>query len=105
MAIGTTSNMQWLSGGGGGTSYTAGTGIDITNNTIGVKIDGSTITTNASGELVASGGGSQVQSDWTEDNSADPSFILHKPITKTLVAGNGIQITETSTDIIISLAQ
>lgn len=45
-------------GGGGGTTYTAGTGIDITSNTIGVKIDGSTITTNASGQLVANGGGS-----------------------------------------------
>jgi hypothetical protein len=37
---------------------TAGTGIDITSNTIGVKIDGSTITTNSSGQLVANGGGS-----------------------------------------------
>lgn len=45
-------------GGGGGTSYTAGTGIDISGqNAISVKIDGSTITTNASGQLVANGGG------------------------------------------------
>ena len=80
MAIGTTSNMEWLSGGGSGTSYTAGTGIDITNNTIGVKIDGSTITTNASGELVANGGsGSQVQSDWTQTNTQAVDFIKNKP--------------------------
>jgi len=45
-------------GGGGGTSYTAGTGIDISaQDAISVKIDGSTITTNASGQLVANGGG------------------------------------------------
>lgn len=42
----------------GGTSYTAGTGIDISaQDAISVKIDGSTITTNASGQLVANGGG------------------------------------------------
>lgn len=80
MAIGTTSNMEWLSGGGSGTSYNAGTGIDITNNTISVKIDGSTITTNASGELVANGGGvSQVQSDWTQTNDQAVDYIKHKP--------------------------
>jgi hypothetical protein len=42
----------------GGTTYTAGTGIDISNqDVISVKIDGSTITTNGSGQLVANGGG------------------------------------------------
>lgn len=57
------------SGGGGGTTYTAGTGIDITNNEIsvktastsqlgGVKVDGSTITINANGVISAQGGGS-----------------------------------------------
>lgn len=45
-------------GGGGGTTYTAGTAIDISNqDIISVKIDGSTVTTNASGQLVANGGG------------------------------------------------
>lgn len=43
-------------GGGGGTSFTTGTGLELTDqNILNVKIDGSTITTNASGELVASG--------------------------------------------------
>lgn len=80
MAIGTTSNMEWLSGGGSGTSYNAGTGIDISNNTISVKIDGTTITTNSSGELVANGGGvSQVQSDWTQTNDQAVDFIKNKP--------------------------
>lgn len=51
-------NVISASGGGGGTSYTAGTGIDISaQDAISVKIDGSTITTNASGQLVANGGG------------------------------------------------
>lgn len=40
------------------TIYTAGNGIDITGNAISAKVDGTTITTNASGQLVATGGGS-----------------------------------------------
>ena len=55
------------SSGGGGGSYTAGTGIDITNDEIsvktastsqlgGVKVDGSTITIDANGVISASGG-------------------------------------------------
>lgn len=46
----------------------------------------------------------QVQSNWTEGNPANKSFILNKPLTKPIVAGNGIQITETATEIVISLA-
>lgn len=37
------------------TIYTAGNGIDITGNAISAKVDGTTITTNASGQLVATG--------------------------------------------------
>ena len=96
MAIGTTSNMEWLSGGGSGTSYNAGTGIDITNNTISVKIDGSTITTNASGELVANGVGvSQVQSDWTQTNDQAVDYIKNKP---TIPSGNQLLPPATSAD-------
>lgn len=41
----------------GGASFTAGTGLELTNqDVLNVKIDGSTITTNSSGELVATGG-------------------------------------------------
>ena len=40
------------------TIYTAGNGIDIVSNAISAKVDGTTITTNASGQLVATGGGS-----------------------------------------------
>lgn len=45
----------WQTVSGGGTTYTAGNGIDITSNTISVKIDGTSITLNGSGELQASG--------------------------------------------------
>lgn len=46
------------SGGGGGTSFTPGNGLELTtNNILNVKVDNSTVTFNASGELVANGGG------------------------------------------------
>ena len=42
-------------GGGGGTSFTTGTGLELTaQDVLNVKIDGSTITTNNNGQLVAS---------------------------------------------------
>ena len=44
----------------------------------------------------------QVQSDWTEDDTTDPSYIKNKPTEKNLVAGNNITITATGTDVIIS---
>lgn len=44
----------------------------------------------------------QVQSDWTEDNSSDPSYIQNKPNELNLVAGNGIHIGLSDDDIIIS---
>ena len=47
---------------------------------------------------------SQVQSDWTESDSADVSYIQHKPTVKNLIAGTGISITETAQGIVISLA-
>lgn len=46
----------------------------------------------------------QVQSNWSESDPTNKSFILNKPLTKPIVAGNGIQITETATEIVISLA-
>lgn len=39
-------------------------------------------------------GGTQVQSDWTEDVDTEPSYIKHKPTTKPISAGNGISIVE-----------
>ncbi|MBP5596335.1 MAG: hypothetical protein J6Y02_13190 [Pseudobutyrivibrio sp.] len=48
-----------LDAGGGGVNFTTGTGLELTQqNVLNVKIDGTTITTNASGELVANNSGS-----------------------------------------------
>lgn len=44
----------------------------------------------------------QVQSDWTEEDDTEPSYIQHKPTPKTLVAGDGINITDTVTGVEIS---
>lgn len=43
----------------GGTEYTAGSGINISNGELSVKIDGSTITTDTNGVLSATGGGTE----------------------------------------------
>lgn len=60
---------------GGGASFTAGTGLELTNQDIlNVKIDGNTITTNSNGELVASeGGGSTVLKKTITQTSANVS--------------------------------
>lgn len=81
----------------------AGDGIDITNNVVSAKVDGTTIDTNASGELtVIGGGGGGTQADWTEDDPADPSYIENKPTPKTLTGGTNITVTENSSTITIS---
>ena len=46
-----------IEAGGGGSSYSAGDGISIAEDTISAKVDGTTIGVNASGELEALGGG------------------------------------------------
>lgn len=48
-----------IAGGGGGSSYTAGDGIAISEGEISAKVDGSTIQVNADGELEAIGGGTE----------------------------------------------
>lgn len=56
----------WAAVSGGGSTYTAGSGIDITNDTISVKYDNDTITLNANGQLQSSGGGSTITfRDWS----------------------------------------
>lgn len=81
----------------------AGDGIDITNNVVSAKVDGTTIDTNASGELtVIGGGGGGTQADWTEDDPTDPSYIENKPTPKTLVAGTNITITESSSTLTVA---
>lgn len=50
----------------------------------------------------ATGGGSQVQADWAESDSSEPSYIENKPVPKTLTAGTGISITENQSTITIA---
>ena len=44
----------------------------------------------------------QVQSDWTEDDTTDPSYIKNKPDEINIVAGSGINITSSGDNLIIS---
>ena len=44
----------------------------------------------------------QQQADWTQTNNQSVDYIKHKPGAKPVLAGPGIQITETSNDITIS---
>ena len=46
----------------------------------------------------------QVQSDWTEDDNTKKSYIQNKPVPKKLVAGPGIEITDTVTGVEIAAA-
>lgn len=77
----------------------AGSGIDITNNVVSAKVDGTSVSINAQGQLQSAAG---TQADWAESDPADPSFIVAKPVPKTLAAGNGISITENQSTITIS---
>lgn len=71
----------------------AGDGIDITNNVVSAKVDGTSVTINANGELEATAA-PQVQSDWAEIDPADVSFILNKPDQINLVAGENITLVD-----------
>jgi hypothetical protein len=44
----------------------------------------------------------QVQSDWTEDNTTEPSYIKHKPEEYDLVAGENIEIDIVNNSVVIS---
>lgn len=103
MAIGTTSNMEWLSGPGGGGSveYTAGHGIVIDNDDHIISTDQSvvqdkltagdniTITNNVISAA------DQVQSDWNQSDSSAVDYIKNKP---TIPSGNQLLPAATSSD-------
>ena len=72
--------VEWVTP-SGGSSYSAGSGINIANDTISAKVDGSSITVNSSGELQATASSLQ---------------------TKPLVAGPGITLTASDSDVTIS---
>ena len=95
------------------TTYSAGTGISIASNAISVDNplpsstsadEGKVLKVDANGdpEWATGGGGSQVQSDWEEDDPLEPSFIENKPTPKTLVAGQGIAISESSASLTVT---
>lgn len=71
----------------------AGDGIDITNNVVSAKVDGTSVTFNADGELETIAA-PQVQSDWAEDDPVEVSFIRNKPDQTSLVAGTNITIVD-----------
>lgn len=56
----------------------AGNGISITSNTVSAKVDGTSVTFNANGELEATVA-PQVQSDWNETDPTSAAYILNKP--------------------------
>ena len=102
-------------GGGGSTEYDAGWGIQILNNTISVdpsiipsvsnfateaEVYDATVTAieHVTGLIPAA----QVQSDWEESDTSDPSYIQNKPTEKQLVAGDNITITSNTTGVVIS---
>lgn len=51
-------------------------------------------------ETESGGGGNQA--DWAESDPLEPSYIENKPVPKTLVAGTGITITESSTELTVA---
>ena len=70
-----------------GTTYTAGEGIDISNDEIAVDFDsvqhkltaGSNITIDPSTNTIYATAAPQVQSNWTEADTSSPAFIQNKP--------------------------
>lgn len=61
-----------------------------------------TVDSNGDPVWAASQGGTQVQSDWTEDDVSEASYIQHKPNTKPIQAGTGISVVEYADNIRIS---
>lgn len=84
-----------VTGGGGGSTYTAGDHIDITNDTISVTgitelVAGNAITISTSGAsaIISSTGEAQVQSDWDVNDPSSKAYIKNKPYIQTPVQSN-----------------
>ena len=100
-----------------GTTYSAGTGIDIDqNNAISVENplpsstsadEGKVLKVDANGDptwATGGGGGGGVNADWDETDPLEPSYIENKPTPKTLTAGANISISEGVGTLTISAA-
>lgn len=101
---------------GGGTQYSAGDGIDITNNvisvdnTVALKSDipdvSNYVTENELVTAVTAVSGmippAQVQSNWTETNTSSKAYIQNKPLEYSVVAGQNIGIAVNGTNLVIS---
>jgi len=55
-----------------------------------------TVDSNGDPVWAASQGGTQVQSDWTENDSSDPAYIKHRPLDIGITEGSGITFTNSS---------
>jgi len=62
----------------------------------------SDVVTHAELEAATANIPAQVQSDWTESDSSDPSYIQNKPTELSLVEGTNIHITKSGNEVIIS---
>lgn len=74
--------------------------------TTGELLPGSGVSFRTSGDSTfidcSGGGGSSVQSDWTQTNSSAPDYIKNKPVQLPIIAGAGIAIEVTASGIVIS---
>lgn len=50
----------------------------------------------------STGGGAQVQADWTETDTSDPAYIQNKPATTGLIAGSNITLTNGANGVTIA---
>ena len=50
----------------------------------------------------STGGGAQVQADWTETDTSDPAYIQNKPATTGLIAGSNITLTNGASGVTIA---
>ena len=64
--------------------------------------EGKILTVDSNGDPEWATGGGGTQADWSEADPTAPSYIENKPVPKTLVAGTGITITESSTELTVA---
>ena len=99
---GSTASSGGGGGGGGGATYTAGKGIDISDeNEIKAKIDNSTIQFNEKGELVAKGGSGLTIDNAVIIKEADSKYLLHEYKEVEYIAGNKIGYAGAGNQIIV----